>query len=122
MILAKKRKALARLYDDKLKKLSWLKLLYTMMILIMVINLMFVYLGLRKITIENISNINLMRNNFMEYLHSKGISTRPGTHAVHMLDYYKNKYEINSEDYINAYIADQCSILFQFILHYHLRN
>ena len=48
----------------------------------------------------------------MMHLHKDGISTRPGTHAVHMLDYYKNKYEINSEDYINAFIADQCSISF----------
>lgn len=42
------------------------------------------------------------RNHIMEYLHSKGISTRPGTHAVHTLGYYKNKYNIGEEEFSNA--------------------
>jgi len=65
-----------------------------------------------EITINNIFRINKMRNDFMEYLNSFGISTRPGTHAVHMLEYYKKKYDIKPEHYKNAYIADQCSISF----------
>ena len=39
------------------------------------------------------------RNEIMEMLHQKGIHTRPGTHAVHMLAYYANKYELSPDDF-----------------------
>lgn len=58
----------------------------------------------------NIQKINKQRNNFMEYLFNNGISTRPGTHAVHMLDYYKNKYKLEKTELMNSYIADSCSV------------
>ena len=54
--------------------------------------------------------MNLKRNNWMEMLQDHGISTRPATHSVHMLTYYKEKYLLNSQDYINSYIANECSI------------
>ena len=41
----------------------------------------------------------LPRNDIMEYLQRKGVSTRPGTHAVHMLGLYKDKYGIGEDDY-----------------------
>ena len=50
------------------------------------------------------------RNDMMEYLQQQGIATRPGTHAVHMLDYYAKTYGINPEDFPNAKIADQKSM------------
>ena len=43
----------------------------------------------------------------MEELQSKGISTRPGTHAVHMLGFYKEKYGFTPEDFPGAYACDQ---------------
>lgn len=46
----------------------------------------------------------------MELLQSKGIATRPGTHAVHMLNFYKSKYKINENDFPNSKIADQQSV------------
>ena len=39
-----------------------------------------------------------------------GFQPAPATHAVHLLDYYKNKYKINADDFTQAYAADQCSI------------
>ena len=62
--------------------------------------------------IKNIETINNERNNYMDLLERKGVSTRPATHAVHMLKYYKEKYRISPEDFPNAFIADQCSISF----------
>jgi len=50
------------------------------------------------------------RNQLMDYLQEKGISTRPGTHAVHMLDFYKNKFNLHSDDFPNAKAADKMSI------------
>lgn len=50
------------------------------------------------------------RNEIMKILQDNGIATRPGTHAVHMLGYYANKYGIRPEDYPNARIANDKSM------------
>jgi dTDP-4-amino-4,6-dideoxygalactose transaminase len=42
------------------------------------------------------------RNDLMESLQSQGISTRPGTHAVHMLGYYRNRLKLAPDDYPGA--------------------
>jgi len=42
------------------------------------------------------------RNRIMEKLAGKGIQTRPGTHAVHRLGYYADKYGLKPEDFPNA--------------------
>lgn len=52
----------------------------------------------------------LPRNKIMEKLQSKGIATRPGTHAVHMLNFYSKKYQIIPSDYPVAEIANNTSI------------
>lgn len=44
----------------------------------------------------------MSRNEMMEKLQQMGISTRPGTHAPHMLEYYANKYNIKPEDFPGA--------------------
>jgi perosamine synthetase len=66
----------------------------------------------KKIDAGNIDEVNKRRNEFMDYLFERGISTRPGTHAVHNLKYYKKKYNIKPENFLNSYIADKCSIAF----------
>jgi perosamine synthetase len=50
------------------------------------------------------------RNDMMEKLQALGIATRPGTHAVHMLGYYREKYGITAEDYPNAMRANNHSM------------
>ena len=62
------------------------------------------------ISLNNLKAVNLARNVWMEALQQVGISTRPGTHAVHMLSYYKNKYNTLPTDFPNAYISNDCSI------------
>ncbi|MCX8081228.1 MAG: DegT/DnrJ/EryC1/StrS family aminotransferase [Bacteroidia bacterium] len=52
----------------------------------------------------------MKRNELMEYLQQKGISTRPGTHAVHMLDVYKRMFGYCEDDFPNAKTANNCSI------------
>jgi dTDP-4-amino-4,6-dideoxygalactose transaminase len=46
------------------------------------------------------------RNRLMQGLHNAGIATRPGTHAPHMLGYYRNKYKIRAADYPQSWRAD----------------
>jgi perosamine synthetase len=65
-----------------------------------------------KIDLERVEEIHEKRNRFMDYLFTEGIATRPGTHAVHMLEYYSNKYCLKREDFPNSFIADHCSITF----------
>jgi dTDP-4-amino-4,6-dideoxygalactose transaminase len=50
------------------------------------------------------------RNEIMKRLQEKGISTRPGTHAVHMLNFYASKYNLRPEDYPGARLANDCSM------------
>ncbi|HNV69411.1 MAG TPA: DegT/DnrJ/EryC1/StrS family aminotransferase, partial [Candidatus Ozemobacteraceae bacterium] len=47
------------------------------------------------------------RNEIMEKLQERGISTRPGTHAVHMLGYYRDRYDIKPDDFPGAKFCDQ---------------
>ena len=44
----------------------------------------------------------LKRNEIMEKLQQMGVSTRPGTHAPHMLGYYAEKYNIRPDDFPGA--------------------
>jgi perosamine synthetase len=41
----------------------------------------------------------LPRNDIMERLEARGIATRPGTHAVHMLGHYRNRYGLGPDDF-----------------------
>ena len=55
-------------------------------------------------------NLNIKRNKWMDYLLQKGISTRPATHAVHMLSYYQKKYNLKADDFPNSKVANNCSV------------
>lgn len=50
------------------------------------------------------------RNAIMEKLQAKGISTRPGTHAVHMLGLYRERFGLTPDDYPNARDCDHHSM------------
>ncbi len=46
------------------------------------------------------------RNEIMEALQRIGISTRPGTHAVHMLGYYRKQYGLQPDNFPGARDCD----------------
>jgi len=50
------------------------------------------------------------RNTWMEVLQQQGVSTRPATHAVHMLSYYRDKYQLSPDQFPAAQAANDCSI------------
>jgi dTDP-4-amino-4,6-dideoxygalactose transaminase len=50
------------------------------------------------------------RNSLMEHLAEQKIQTRPGTHAVHRLGYYANKYGLRPELFPNACRAEDSTI------------
>lgn len=47
------------------------------------------------------------RNAIMERLQARGISTRPGTHAVHMLGYYRERFGYHADDFPGARDCDR---------------
>lgn len=49
----------------------------------------------------------LPRNEIMDRLQQAGIATRPGTHAVHMLGYYRERFGFRPEDFPGARDCDQ---------------
>jgi perosamine synthetase len=62
------------------------------------------------VTFVDESKSPMKRNDIMEYLQQRGISTRPGTHAVHMLQYYANRYNIKPSDFPGAQAANDFSM------------
>jgi perosamine synthetase len=62
------------------------------------------------VTLVDETRSPLKRNDLMEYLQQKGISTRPGTHAVHMLGYYRRTMGTRADDFPAARDADRLSM------------
>lgn len=52
----------------------------------------------------------MSRNDIMERLQDMGIATRPGTHAVHMLEYYASTYNFKPEDFPGAQFCNDHSM------------
>jgi perosamine synthetase len=104
------RQRLARVYDDAFADLAWLK------IPAHVDGLEHGYQSYpcvfqpEPVTAQSVARINQTRNDWMDRLQQAGISTRPATHAVHMLSFFKNKYQLAPEDFPVAYTANDCSI------------
>tara|TARA_Y100000768_G_scaffold364601_1_gene325167 strand:- start:1370 stop:2542 length:1173 start_codon:yes stop_codon:yes gene_type:complete len=57
-----------------------------------------------------LNRVHESRNALMDDLQKAGISTRPATHAVHMLKFYAEKYSLKPSDFPNAQVANDCSI------------
>ena len=52
----------------------------------------------------------MSRNEIMKALYAKGIHTRPGTHAVHMLGLYRQKFGFTPDDFPAARDCDRYSM------------
>ena len=67
-------------------------------------------LNLEKLNLSSTAEGGEYRNKLLQKLEDLGIATRQGTHAVHMLGYYKNRFGYKAEDLPNAYACDHLSI------------
>lgn len=67
-------------------------------------------LDIKKLNIESIFEGGEYRNKLLQKLEDIGIATRQGTHAIHLLGYYKNRFGYIPEDYPNAFACDHLSI------------
>jgi dTDP-4-amino-4,6-dideoxygalactose transaminase len=112
--IMKKRREVAKKYDEALKEIPQLIAPYTPE------NYKHGYQSyvciftdgedISNLTKGKIDRISAKRNILMRKLAERGIATRQGTHAVHTLSYYKNKYNLKDEDFLMSYAADRLSI------------
>ena len=61
-------------------------------------------------TTANVERLHQQRNSMMEQLEARGVATRQGTHATHLLGYYRSKYGFRPETFPNAWIADNLTL------------
>ncbi len=108
--IVKERRRLARKYNDSFRDLNWLQTPYEPK------KYQHGYQSYpclflpEEIQSGKVKEVHSKRNAWMEELQKSGISTRPATHAVHMLNFYEKKYNLKPEDFPNARIANDCSI------------
>lgn len=67
-------------------------------------------LDIRKLGMTTVEEGGEFRNELLQKLEEIGIATRQGTHAVHLLGYYRNRFGYVPEDYPHAYACDRLSI------------
>lgn len=60
--------------------------------------------------VRGVPKNNIRRNSWMQKLFEAGVSTRPATHAVHMLSFYAKKYNLIPNHYPNAFVANDTSV------------
>jgi perosamine synthetase len=61
-------------------------------------------------TAANADRLNELRNRLMARLEERGVSTRQGTHAPVLTEYYAKRYGLRPEDFPAAYLADRLSL------------
>ncbi len=108
--ILEERARIARRYDEALSEFSWLRTPVTPADRRHGYQAYVCLFQPEAPSLQNVKKLNQARNALMDKLEAKGIATRPGTHAVHMLGYYRHKYGIQPEDFPNAYLADQLTL------------
>ena len=119
--ILKRKHELAEIYNDRLKEIPWLKApevpegythgYQTYCTLFKPEE------ALKAIEEKDMGKIDLLnteRNKIMSLLESKGISTRQGTHAVHIQKLYRDKYSFLPGDFPASYAADKLSFALPF--------
>ena len=106
------RREIAKLYSKKLKPLEFFQLPFENKNYFHGYQSYPCIYDVKNIEPNQVGITNKKRNRFMEDLQKEGVATRPATHAVHMLKYYRKKYHLKPDDYPNAKIANDCSLSF----------
>jgi len=112
---------LAREYQENLSHISWLKLpaipaghTHAFQTYCTLFKPQETFEALEKNDGRSLDLLHEQRNKVMDQLSHKGIMTRPGTHALHIQEYYQNKYGYHKMDFARAYAADRLTIALPF--------
>ena len=106
------REKLAKYYHEKLAGISWLKLPH--------VPNEYRHGWQSYVTMVDEKSAPFPRNKIMEVLMEQGIASRPGTHAVHMLTFYKKLNGTDAEDFPISMRANNQSMALP--MHNHLSN
>lgn len=119
--ILKRKQELSSIYQENLKNVKWLKLpevpknyYHSYQTYCCIFNPDKTEEAIKTKNLELINNLNFSRNNIMQKLEDIGISTRQGTHAVHIQNYYKEKYNIIPMEYPSSLAADKLTIALPF--------
>jgi perosamine synthetase len=104
------RAARARRYDEALSRLPWLRAPVVPEATSHGLQAYVTLFQPEPPTLANVAELHAQRNRLMDRLEAVGVATRPGTHAVHMLGFYRNRYHLKPEDHPGAFMADQLTI------------
>ncbi len=105
-----RRTILAQNYDQALADLDWLETPYTPRNNVHGYQSYVCLFRPEVPTMDNVEGLHKRRNELMGKLEDKGIATRQGTQAVHMLSYYHKKYNLHPEDCPDAFMAELVSL------------
>lgn len=108
-IIAERRRLAAR-YDEAFSELTWLRTPAHIEGMEHGYQSYACFFMPESISPDSVPRINQARNAWMDRLQQAGVSTRPATHAVHMLSFYRDKYGLTPADFPNAWAANDCSI------------
>lgn len=104
------RRRLAKVYDQALEPLGWLRPPVVPQGYIPGYQAYVCLFQPEKPSLDNVERLHAERNALMDRLEGLGIATRPGTHCVHNQGFYAGKYGYRSEDFPNAFLADQLTL------------
>lgn len=104
------RNARAQRYNEKLKDISWLKIPTCPDGYVHGYQSYVCLVDYKALGLSSIEEGHDWRNALMVKMENDGIATRQGTHAVHTLGYYREKYQLELYDFEKSYEADRLSI------------
>ena len=108
-ILSERRKQ-AQFYDEALKEIPWITTPQTPAGYEHGYQAYVCHFRLDEAAYENAEALGAERNKLMSALEDSGIATRQGTHAPVTQTYYKDKYQIQVQDFPNSVLAEQISL------------
>ena len=111
-VISRRRKELASRYDEGLGHLSWVSppVSPTDFVHSYQSYVCLLFGDELKSGTGDLDQLHERRGRMMNDLETAGIATRPGTHAVHVQEYYATKYGLCPEDFPQALAADQLSV------------
>ncbi len=108
--ILEQRQRCARAYGELLNDVEWLRLPVTPKGLRHGYQAYVTLFAPEEPTVENVEELHRRRNEIMADLETRGIATRPGTHAAALQGFYARKYGLDPSVVPNTFIADRLSL------------
>lgn len=108
--ILKQRRLRARIYDQRLEALGWLRTPHVPPGMEHSYQAYVCLFAPETPTLANVDALEARRNTLMARLEERGIATRQGTHAPVLRAYYRHRFGIDATAFPNAVLADKLSL------------